>query len=511
MTNHPFYQAAKSAIEQYPNRSAIAILLALAFFTRFLFIGHPGSAVFDEVHFNFFAGFYYSGQYYYDIHPPLGKLLLAAVAYPFGGIEQQDIVRQISVEYTTGKYLVLRMWPAFIGSLLPLLLFGVARELKLSYWSSLCIGLLAVLDNAIMLQSRLILLDAMLLCFGFAALWIYLVARRLDNMWLMMLSAVFAGSSFSIKWIGVSFTGLIGLVIIADWIKALWFNGWRPKWFYVGCGYLVVSVSIYMMSFFVHFSLLPISHKQGDQFMTAHFQSELEGSRYQNATGTVSGFTCPKNYTHKLTYGMPNTQVSPAEALACKVQYAPIKKLNFFQKFAELNVTMYTTNQGLKQSHPDASPWYSWPIMARPLYYWHHDGARIYLLGNPFVWWISICGVILLLVGQIVKSWVWSHPRLANWYGNESFWVSMIGFWASLLPFMMVSRVMFMYHYLTALCFSLIISGVVLDRLSDFKYLRVIWLGLAVFGFVLVSPLTYGLNWFGSDMLWFLRMFGWHP
>lgn len=502
ITHTTSFHTLSAFVQRHPDRSAILALVCLSLLTRLLFLGHPGSAVFDEVHFNYFAGFYYSGQYYYDIHPPLGKLLIAAAAYPMGGIAPEDIVRQISVDYPSDVYLAMRAWPALVGSTIPLLLFAVARELRISVAAAFTVAMLAVFDNALLIQSRLILLDAMLLGFGFAALWLFLRARRTQTTWLFLLSAFFAGCSLSVKWIGVSFLGVIGLTIIFDWLRDMWLNGRRLKLFYLGSAYLAISVSTYVLMFFIHFSLLPLSHQQGDQFMSADFQSTLQGSRYQGATGTVEHFQCPPQYQHSLSYGMANTDVKPMEALACKVRYKPLTSPHFFAKLVELNITMYTTNQGLSQSHPDASPWYSWPIMYKPLYYWHHEGARIYHLGNPLVWLLSALAVVALILGQFH----WSQ-----WRQNEAFWILMTGFWASLLPFMMVSRVMFMYHYLTSLCFALILSGYLLDRLRPWPPVKPLWLGGALLSFLLISPLTYGINWFGSDMLWFLRVFGWHP
>jgi dolichyl-phosphate-mannose-protein mannosyltransferase len=39
---------------------------------------------FDEVHFGGFAGQYINGTYYFDVHPPLAKILIALSGQVFG-------------------------------------------------------------------------------------------------------------------------------------------------------------------------------------------------------------------------------------------------------------------------------------------------------------------------------------------------------------------------------------------------------------------------------------------
>lgn len=487
---------------KHPDRSAIFILLFFSLLTRFVMIHHPAQAVFDEVHFNYFSGFYYTGQYYYDIHPPLGKLLIALSTLPFGGIAPEDVVRTISTPYNNDIYLAMRGLPALFGSLLPIVLFLIARELKIGVKSAFVAGALVIFDNALLIQSRLILLDAMLLGFGFLSLLLFLKARRTNSLVLWGLSAVFAGCSFSIKWLGVSFIGLIGLTIIIDWIRVLWRQGWVAMPFYKGSAFLAISILTYLVTFYLHFALLPISHQQGDQFMTPSFRSTLQGSDYFGAKRKVYNFKCPSIYRHSLQYGMSETKVKPAEALVCTIEYHDIGELNFVQKLVELNRTMYTTNQGLSASHPDASRWFEWPLMHKPLYYWYGDGARIYLIGNPAVWWLCALGVIGLFIGQFF---------IVGWRRTEAFWILGVGFCANLLPFVIVTRVMFMYHYLTSLCFSILLTAYLLDKIPLQKNVRRSYVAIVIAGFLMMSPITYGVNWYGSDMLWFLRLFGWHP
>ena len=55
----------------------VLVFAALGFGTRFWDIHEPNETVFDEVYFGSFTTSYVERQYFFDIHPPLGKLVLA--------------------------------------------------------------------------------------------------------------------------------------------------------------------------------------------------------------------------------------------------------------------------------------------------------------------------------------------------------------------------------------------------------------------------------------------------
>lgn len=63
--------------------TGFALLLAAAF-ARFWRISQPDQVVFDEVHFGAFAGQYLRREYYFDVHPPLAKMLNALAGYVVG-------------------------------------------------------------------------------------------------------------------------------------------------------------------------------------------------------------------------------------------------------------------------------------------------------------------------------------------------------------------------------------------------------------------------------------------
>ena len=71
------------ALELSPRADAIAlaVVTALALAVRLHKIPEPDAVVFDEMHHGRFALHYLRGQFFFDIHPPLGKLLFALAGH----------------------------------------------------------------------------------------------------------------------------------------------------------------------------------------------------------------------------------------------------------------------------------------------------------------------------------------------------------------------------------------------------------------------------------------------
>jgi hypothetical protein len=66
---------------QNPVRRNYILLAFVAVAVRFYRLSSPDGVVFDEFHFGRFVNNYVDGEYFFDIHPPLGKLTLAAVGW----------------------------------------------------------------------------------------------------------------------------------------------------------------------------------------------------------------------------------------------------------------------------------------------------------------------------------------------------------------------------------------------------------------------------------------------
>jgi dolichyl-phosphate-mannose-protein mannosyltransferase len=422
---------------------AIIALLVISSVVHFAWFGHPNTTVFDEVHFGKFISSYFTHEYYFDIHPPLGKLILAGWG-KLWGFRPGFSFANIGDVFPDRTYLALRFLPSLAGTLLPLVIYGLAREFKLSRRAAFLAGIFVALDNALLVQSRLILLDSFLLLFGFGAVWCYLRWRNGGTQWLLPLAGTLGAMAVSIKWTGATFLALIVILELLHLWQDRQTTARRQLWV-IFASFAVIPCVIYYATFMVHFGLLSRAGT-GDAFMTAEFQHDLIG----------------------------NANAADPE----------LKSLSTLQKFVELNTQMYDSNKRLTATHPYASPWYSWPLMERPIFYWVKGISRIYLLGNPTVWWGSTVAIITLFA-SIILAGLRRTDRTAMILGGA--WLM------NMLPFMGITRVMFLYHYFTALIWAVLMVAYLVDRSPQRTRISMALIGLSLVTFIYFAPLTYGL------------------
>lgn len=454
---------------QYPE---LWLLIAAALFTRFWQLGTPPSIVFDEVYFRAFAGNYLSGHYFFDIHPPLAKLLFAGFASLFG-------LNSGQIMSSENSSFLLRIIPALAGAALVLLMYVIVRQLGFGRRLAVLGALFVLLDNALLVESRFVLMDSFLLLIGFGAVSAYLKLRisRGEARWLwVVVLGMLLGALVSIKWTGFAILALLAVAMVVEVLRSHRIKS--EKFVLESLVIIALVCCIYIVSFWVHFSLLPKSG-DGDAFMTRQFQSTLVGSKVYDSNNHLS----------------------------------------FLDKFIELNSEMYSAQNSLKNvTHPYASHWYSWPIMARPVYYWQSevksDGsqAHIYLLGNPFVWAMGLVSVVCTLILLLYKP-LWLRKKV----GIAIFLFA--GYVANFLPFIFIDRPMFLYHYLFALVFSLLLACLLLSVLFDWlkkKHKnqlidRIYWgiVTIVVAGFLFLLPISYGWQLHPDELIWHMWLPTW--
>lgn len=445
---------------KYPE---IWLLSIIALATRLFQVHLPSTVVFDETYFRAFAGNYLNGHYFFDIHPPFVKLLFAGVANLFG-INADQLIGDDPAA------VMLRVIPAIAGAALVPLVYVIVRQFGLGRRVATIGAALILFDNALLVESRFILMDSILLLTGLGALSAYLAMRRAKSLarwaWLVV-AALLMAVLVSTKWSGLAVAGLIGLLWLVDGVRQR--IDWKRL---VGEFTAVVTVIavVYVSLFMVHFSLLPKSG-EGDAFMSPKFQSLLKD-------GPV---------------------------------YDENARMAFWDKFVELNEEMYTAQSSLNDvTHPYASQWYSWPVQLRGVYYWQGPATpggyqgHIYLIGNPVVWWGTALAVVVALLVWVIR------PRLL---GKRQLLLAflLVGYAVNFVPFAFIDRPMFLYHYLFALIFSIVIACVLLAQLFDWqrkKYGKnavtqttALILIAIVIGFLYFLPISYGFPLSQADLM----------
>jgi dolichyl-phosphate-mannose-protein mannosyltransferase len=83
----------------------------------------------------------------------------------------------------------------------------------------------------------------------------------------------------------------------------------------------------------------------------------------------------------------------------------------FMSKFVELQSAMLIHNAGLTEKHPYQSAPYTWPLVLGGISFWTKNDPKqqIYLLANPFGWWIS--DLALLIYPTLIMADLLTHQR----------------------------------------------------------------------------------------------------
>ena len=115
--------------------------------------------------------------------------------------------------------------------------------------------------------------------------------------------------------------------------------------------------------------------------------------------------------------------------------------------FWNYQTTMFNYHAHLEATHSFASPWYEWPFDIRPIWYFAQDNwngySTISSFGNPLLWW----GCLPALAAAAYLWWK-ERPRWAA--------VVLAGFGSVYLPWVLVPRLTFIYHYFTAVPFLVV-------------------------------------------------------
>ena len=263
-----------------------------------------------------FASYYLTRTYFFDVHPPFGKLLFALVGW-LVGYDGHFLFDNIGDSYIDNQvpYVALRGLPALMGSLTVPTVFMIMWESGYSLPASITAAILVLFDNAHIGQTRLILLDATLVFFMATSVYAYIrfYKHRHDPFsrkwwkW-MLLTGVSMSCVISTKYVGTFIFFTIGCATLFDLWDLLDVNRKEGALSLVdfgkhfaarAVGFIVVPFFFYLFWFQVHFAILYRSGP-GDEFMTPAFQETLSDN-VMNANAVIINYHDSITIRHKDT------------------------------------------------------------------------------------------------------------------------------------------------------------------------------------------------------------------
>ncbi|WP_254174685.1 dolichyl-phosphate-mannose--protein mannosyltransferase [Planktothrix pseudagardhii] len=458
---------------------------------RFWGLSRFNTLVFDEVYYAKFGNNYLTQTPFFNSHPPVSQYLIAIGIWlgsklPFG----QETVNQLTGStLSTWSY---RWFNALFGSFIPLMVGAIAYQLTHRRSYTLIATFLMAIDGLFIVESRYALSNIYIVFFGLLGQLFFLIAlqkKGLNRWFWMSLAGIGLGLSIATKWNGLGFlVGIYGIVI---------------------AGFIVQK----------------ISEKSDNKLTESSFKSPLQN--LNQLTPILSGVT-----------------LILIPILVYIIAWLPHLQQNPTPGFWGLQTKIWAYHQNLgdgEKVHPYCSKWYSWLLMLRPVAYFftkieattspnpilplnHPEQLpliyAVHAMGNPFLWWLSTLGSLLLIGMLIQRIWREVSVHFPQLKPQSSFqfpptpelWLTTfltLNWLANLLPWVEVSRCLFIYHYMTGFVFSCMALAWWLERWLYSHKPQFRWLGgtvifLVLFGFLYWMPLYLGLPLSPGE--WKMRM-----
>ena len=382
------------------------------------------SMYFDEIYHARTGYEHAHGQYTYETtHPPLGKVFMSWC------------IRLMGMTPFAWRFA-----GALCGVLMVPAIYLLAKTLLGStLWAGLCALLLSA-DCMHFTQTRIATIDSfpvlfMMLMFLFMARWMkmsYYHQRLRDTFVPLALSGAFMGLAIASKWIGCY--GAVGLaVLFFSRFIGLWRQG-----------------------------LYAERHRDEDPaFVRAADTFRDKGIKTILACFVFFVFVPVVIYV--LSY-IPYLRA-----------YGEIKwNLTTFARIWDAQVLMFDYHKNLVAEHYFASPWYEWPLIVKPMWYYNADfkgagmASSILSFGNPAVWWTGLAGILFVLGYSVYRN---ALPALRVLPSREdeddrAMPVIAVGFLSAYLPWVLVSRLTFIYHYFASVPWIIIATALGLKYLA---------------------------------------------
>lgn len=463
----------------------MAGIFLLSLVLRFWGLGRFNTLVFDEVYYAKFASAFLKDETVFTGHPPLSTYIIAIGVWigdhllPWGNSDPKNELAGLLLAPFSYRWL-----NAFTGAFIPLVVGAIAYQLLRRRSFALIAALLMAMDGLFLVESRYALNNVYLVLFGLLGHLGFLLALRhqAGRRWLyLILSGIGFGAAAAIKWNGLGF--LLG-------IYGVWATAWLVQWVQLA------------------WSSWDLKNRE------ARPERKLPQSILRNLTQLQFGHIfLALTVVPALTYyasWLPYMQVDPSDS-------------NFWQLQAQ--TYDYHQRVGGIEAHPYCSRWYTWPLMLRPVAYFYEtmqvgttsptlgsalpDPTKtliydVHAMGNPILWWFSSAAVLLFALLLAQQCWQWLNPYrpaarlLTSPLYQWTIAYLLMNWAANFLPWIRVTRCLFLYHYMPSLVFAVLLLTLLVDRwlqspLPWQRMAAIATLLMVLLGFVFWMPLFLGL------------------
>ncbi len=204
--------------------------------------------------------------------------------------------------------------------------------------------------------------------------------------------------------------------------------------------------------------------------------------------------------------------------------FGPVKlNLESLRRIIDLQISMWNYHTDLNATHSFASMWYEWPVIAKPMWYYNADykgagmASSILSFGNPAVWWTGLVAIIFVLAYSAYRNAAPSLGLCARRRDelDRAMPVIAMGFLSAYLPWVLVARLTFIYHYFASVPFIILATAQAARYMERSRprltnALMVILVVIALVLFIGFYPLASGMevprawcdmmNWFDNWM-----------
>jgi dolichyl-phosphate-mannose--protein O-mannosyl transferase len=165
-----------------------------------------------------------------------------------------------------------------------------------------------------------------------------------------------------------------------------------------------------------------------------------------------------------------------------------------------LQLSMLTFHSTLTATHPYSSPWYSWPFIFRPVLFYYSNipnglVSSIAAMGNPAVWWFGFAFLVCSVEEALRRG------------DNVCKFISAI-FFFQWLPYIFISRCLFIYHFYSNVPFLIFATVYFLNKSWARRRGKIAWslyLILTMALFALFYPVISGFPapiWWHEILKW---------